>query len=77
MQHRISNHTFKIFEYFQYEKQKMRDNFPATLLAGQTNYISMHETCFKLTVKYMSIYTVLQDSKGNKAICNIPLNPIR
>lgn len=36
----------------------------------------MKHIWFKLTVKYMRIYTVLQDSKGKKAICNIPLSLI-
>lgn len=36
----------------------------------------MKHIYFKLTVKYEHIYIVLQGSKGKKAICNIPLNPI-
>lgn len=30
---------------------------------------------FKLTVKYEHIYSFTKGSKGNKAICNIPINP--
>lgn len=39
-------------------------------------YIYMKHIYLKLTVKYEHIYIVLQGSKGKKAICNIPLNPI-
>lgn len=38
----------------------MRDNFPATLITGEINlytYLYIWNVYFKLTVKYMSIYT--------------------
>lgn len=43
-------------------EQKKRDKFPATVLTGKVIYslyisIYMKHIYFKLTVKYMSIYT--------------------
>lgn len=63
MQHQISNHTFTIFEHFQYENrtEKRGTIFPVTLITGKKIFfyisIYMKHIYFKLTVKYMSIYT--------------------
>lgn len=64
MQHQISNHTFTIFEHFQYENRTEKEGQFFLRRRSQEKkifflykYIYMKHIYFKLTVKYMSIYT--------------------